>query len=149
MRRTSTLRLLVIDHSALARNMYELLFRNLPGYQLEFADSAEGLTDRQRRARPHVVIMNSNALTHVTENAAAFAFVAEYPTLLLNAPDRLDLKMLAREHDKVHLVEKPFYPYDLITEINRIAARYHPLSGAMEPAPAPKKRRMRRSGKEH
>ena len=142
MRRTSTLRLLIIDRSELAKNMYELLFRDLPGYRIELADSADGLADRQRRARPHVILVNSNAL----EKSVEPAFVADYPTVVLGAPDRMDLKALAREHDNVAIVEKPFYPYDLITIINRVASKYHPLSSSMEPAPAPKRRRMRKKG---
>ncbi len=143
MRRTSTLRLLIIDRSELAKNMYGLLFRDLPGYRIEFAESADGLDARQRRAKPHVILINGNAI----EQEGRPAFIDEYPTVLISGPQRMDLKELAREEDKVELVPKPFYPYDLITVINRVASKFHPLSGSTEPAPAPKKRRLKRSAK--
>lgn len=139
MRRTPTLRLLVIDRSSLARNMYELLFRDLPGFRIEFAESSDGLMDRQRRARPHVVLVNSNAL----EKLVRPDFVDEYPTVILSSPDRLDLKALVQDHTMITLVEKPFYPYDLITVINRVASYHNPISKSVDPAPAPARRRVR------
>lgn len=141
MRRTPTLRLLIIDRSVLAKNMYELLFEDLPGFHLEFAESGEGLSERQRRARPHVILVNSNALEKEEEPD----YLSEYPTIILLAPDRQDLKAAAQQHETVTLVEKPFYPYDLITVINRIGAVYHPLSRSTEPAPPPRRRRVRSS----
>ncbi len=146
MRRTSTLRLLVIDNSELAKNMYGLLFQDLPGYRVEFAEKLEGLEERKRRARPHVVLLNSNAVSREDSEVKAMAFLADYPTVIVSALDRLDLKDLARQHDNVELIHKPFYPYDLITVINRVASTHHPLSGSTEPAPAPKRRRMRKKG---
>ena len=139
MRRTAILRLLVIDRSELAKNMYALLFRDLPGFRIEFASDSQGLLDRQRRARPHVILINSNAL----ERNNTPAFLSEYPTVILASPDRLDLKALVQEYDKVTMVEKPFYPYDLITVINRVASYHNPMSKRIEPAPPPTRRRLR------
>lgn len=139
MRRTSILRLLVIDRSELAKNMYELLFRDLPGFRIEFASDGEGLLTRQRRARPHVILVNSNAL----EKNQIPDFLSEYPTVILAAVDRLDLKALPQENEKVTLVEKPFYPYDLITVINRVASYHNPMSRRIEPPPAPSRRRVK------
>jgi len=141
MRRTATLRLLVIDRSELAKNMYDLLFRDLPGFRIEFASDGNDLMTRQRRARPHVVLVNSNAL----EKNAAPDFIREYPTVILAAPDRLDLQALIQDYEKVTMIEKPFYPYDLITVINRVASYHNPMSKRIEPAPAPTRRRLRRS----
>lgn len=141
MRRTSILRLLVIDRSELAKNMYQLLFRDLPGFRIEFADNGEGVMTRQRRARPHVILVNSNSL----EKNGAPEYIREYPTVILASPERLDLRALAQDNEKVTLVEKPFYPYDLITVINRVASYHNPMSRRIEPAPPPSRRRAKSS----
>ncbi len=141
MRRTATLRLLIIDRSVLAKNMYELLFQEIPGFRIEFAESTEGIEERQRRGKPHLILINSNAIPQ----GDRISFAEEFPTVLMGSADRQDLKAIAREQDKVTFVEKPFYPYDLITIINRVASTYHPLSSATEPAPAPRRRRLRQS----
>jgi len=139
MRRTAILRLLIIDQSELAKNMYELLFADLPGFRIEFATKDDDLSERQRRGRPHIILLNSNSV----DRSEAPDFIGEYPTVLLLSPDRQDLKTLARENERITLVEKPFYPYDLITIINQVAQEYHPLSGSVKPPPPPKRRRIR------
>lgn len=126
MRRTETLRLYVVDRSVLARNMYNLLFRDLPGFRVEYGDTLDGLTKRQRRARPHLILVNGNALSDGTVVLDA-CLVAEYPTIVLASPSRTDLKELAWREQNITLVEKPFYPYDLIAIINRVAGIHHPV----------------------
>jgi hypothetical protein len=123
MRRTDTLRVLIIDKSVLAQNMYQLLFGGQSAIKLEFGESADGLIERQRRARPHIVLVNSNAIEHSEQPE----FFSHYPTVVLVSPNRVDLKELAQDCDLVTLLEKPFYPYELITVLNGVAAEHHPL----------------------
>ncbi len=119
MRRTDTIRLFIIDRSVLARNMYQLLFADLPGYRVEYGENGKGLAGRQRRARPHLVIVNGNAFQESEQDDRTF--LEEYSTILLVSPTRSDLKEFAQQKDNITVVQKPFYPYDLITVINRIA----------------------------
>jgi len=146
MRRTETLRLFVIDRSVLAQNMYRLLFENFPGFQIEYGENAAGLVERQRRGRPHVVIANSNAFEG-SQDTQDHKFMSEYPTILLVPPDRTDLKELARQQENVTLIEKPFYPYDLLTAINRIAGIHHPVKLSKEARKAHGKKVRRRPRK--
>lgn len=141
MRRTSTLRLSIIDRSELAKNMYQLLFESLPDYKVEFLDNGDDLADRQRRARPHIVLVNSNAI----EKGEDPQFLKDYPAVLIASADRIDLRALVDANDQLSLVTKPFYPYDLITEINAVAAKFHPYKGGAPRAASTVRKRGRRA----
>lgn len=106
---------LAIDRSALARNMYQLLFAGQSRYRVLFADEYESLFKRSERFRPDVLIVNSNALGPDAE------VKFPCPTLLLISKNRVDLKEKAVGHeDDVVVIEKPFYPYDLLAVANRL-----------------------------
>lgn len=106
--------ILVIDRSALARNMYQLLFSSQSRYRVLFAEEYESLFKRSKRLRPDLMIVNSNAL----ERNAELKFPA--PAILIVSEDRVDLREQALGRKDLVLIEKPFYPYDLISVANRL-----------------------------
>lgn len=108
--------ILVIDASALARNMYQLLFSPQNRFRVLFADEYESLFKRSKRLRPDLLIVNSNRLTR----DAQLEFPA--PTILIISKDRFDLKEKSAGLNEVVVIEKPFYPYDLISVANRLIA---------------------------
>jgi len=114
--------ILVIDRSALAKNMYELLFSAQSRYRVLYAEEYESLFKRSKRLRPDLMIVNSNALPKNgdknEEQPADLKFPA--PAILIVSKDRLDLKEKAVGRKDIVLIEKPFYPYDLISVANRL-----------------------------
>src|SRR5215467_9240174 len=100
--------ILVVDRSALARNMYQLLFSSQSRYRVMFAEEYESLFKRSKRQRPDIMIVNSKAL----ERNAEPKFPA--PAILIISKDRVDLREQAVGRKDLVLIEKPFYPYDLI-----------------------------------
>ncbi len=122
---------LVVDRSALAGNMYQLLFTPQNRFRLRFSNEFESLFKRSRRLRPDLLVVNSNALAR--DGKTEFPC----PAILICSRDRIDLKEALMEAGGVVLIEKPFYPYDLISVANRLLGE-------------PKKRmRMRRRVKIH
>jgi DNA-binding NtrC family response regulator len=109
--------ILVIDRSALARNMYQLLFSAQSRYRVLFAEEYESLFKRSKRLRPDLLIVNSNALPR-QDRSVEIKFPA--PAILIVSKDRVDLKEQAAGRKDVALIEKPFYPYDLISVANRL-----------------------------
>ena len=107
---------LVVDRSTLARNMYQLLFSAVNHFRIRFADEYESLFKKSRRLRPDILVVNSNALT----KPATTDFPC--PAILITSKDRLDIKesVGGTEGAAVVLIEKPFYPYDLISIANRL-----------------------------
>jgi DNA-binding NtrC family response regulator len=111
--------ILVIDRSALAKNMYQLLFSAQSRYRVLFAEEYESLFKRSKRLRPDLMIVNSNSLGKLqNNNNEEMKFPA--PAILIVSKDRVDLRELALGRKDVVLIEKPFYPYDLISVANRL-----------------------------
>ena len=108
---------LVIDCSELARNMYSLLFTPQTRFRVRFGDEYETLFKRSVRLRPDLILINSNALP----KGATVRFPS--PTLLILSPDRVDLKEQVEGLRDVIVVEKPFYPFDLVSVANSLAGR--------------------------
>lgn len=105
---------MVVDRSALARNMYQLLFTSQIRFRVLFADEFKTLFKRSRRLRPDLLVVNSNTL----ERHGDFAFPC--PAIVVVSKDRQDLKEELLGKKDVVIIEKPFYPYDLITVANRL-----------------------------
>lgn len=111
--------ILVVDHSTLARNMYLLLFAPHNRFRVRFSDEFMSLFKRSKRLRPDLLIVNSNAIAHHDEGDVSFPS----PTILILSRDRLDLKARTAGKDNIVLIEKPFYPYDLISVAHRLIAQ--------------------------
>jgi hypothetical protein len=105
---------LVVDGSALARNMYPLLFSHANRFRVRFADEFASFFKRSRRLRPDLLIVNSNILPKHVE----LAFPC--PTILITSKDRFDLREKGQQMKEVVVIEKPFYPYDLVSVANRL-----------------------------
>lgn len=105
---------LVVDRSTLACNMYVLLFSAQNRFRVRFAEEFESLFKRSRRLRPDLLVVNSNALPR--DQKIDFPS----PAILITSKDRLDLKEAVNGMRNVVLIEKPFYPYDLISVANRL-----------------------------
>lgn len=108
---------LVVDRSPLARNMYQLLFSAVRRFRVRYADEYESLFKKSRRLRPDLLIVNSNSLT----KPASVDFPV--PAILISSKDRLDIKEAVGSHRGVVLIEKPFYPFDLISIAQRLIHR--------------------------
>jgi DNA-binding NtrC family response regulator len=133
--------ILVIDRSALAKNMYELLFSAQSRYRVLFAEEYESLFKRSKRLRPDLIIVNSNALDKLDgrfdDKHAELKFPA--PAILIVSKDRMDLREQAAGRKDVVKIEKPFYPYDLISVANRL------IFTALEKAKAKAKGKAKRA----
>lgn len=108
---------MVIDRSELAGQMYSLLFTSKLRFRLRFSNEFSTLHKLSPRLRPDLLVINSNALP----KGEVLRFPC--PTLVISAKDRFDLKeqiSQIAETTSVLLVEKPFYPYDLISLANRL-----------------------------
>lgn len=105
---------LVVDRSPLASNMYPLLFTTQNRFRVRFADEYATLFKRSKRLRPDLLVVNSNALARESE------LVFPCPAILITSPNRLDLKEQAVGLQGIFVVEKPFYPFDLISVANRL-----------------------------
>ncbi|HEX5036293.1 MAG TPA: hypothetical protein VFX30_03965 [bacterium] len=127
--------ILVVDRSALACNMYQLLFSSQSRYRVLFAEEYETLFKRSKRLRPDLMIVNSNALARNAE----LKFPA--PAILIVSKDRVDLREQAAGRKDLVLIEKPFYPYDLISVANRL------ILSAVEKAKERNRRAEARAGK--
>ncbi len=108
--------ILVVDGSALAQNMYQLLFSAQNRFRVLYAEEYETLFKRSKRLRPDLLIVNSNRLGR----EAKLEFPS--PTILIISRDRFDLKEKSAGLEDVVLIEKPFYPYDLMSVANRLIA---------------------------
>lgn len=106
--------ILVVDRSLLACNMYQLLFSAVNRYRVRFADEFESLFKKSRRLRPDLLIVNSNALS----KELTLAFPS--PAILIASKDRIDLREGLHGKKNVVLIEKPFYPFDLLSIANRL-----------------------------
>ena len=105
---------LIVDRSSLAANMYQLLFTPQNRFRLRFANEFDSLFKRSRRFRPDLLVVNSNALAR----DAKLEFPC--PTILIASKERIDLKETLTGAKGVVTIEKPFYPYDLISVANRL-----------------------------
>ena len=110
--------ILVIDRSMLAKNMYQLLFSAQNRFRVRFSEEYQSLFKKSRRMRPDLLIINSNSL----ERGTALEFPS--PTILIVSKERFDLKEQVADQNGVVLIEKPFYPYDLISVANGLAAEF-------------------------
>ncbi len=108
---------LVVDRSLLAKNMYQLLFSAQSRFRVLFAEEYETLFKRSRRFRPDLLVVNSNSL----EQGAELRFPC--PAILIVSKDRVDLREHVFSQKDVVVIEKPFYPYDLISVANRLIAK--------------------------
>jgi hypothetical protein len=108
--------ILVVDGSALAQNMYQLLFSAQNRFRVLFAQEYETLFKRSKRLRPDLLIVNSNSLGREVK----LEFPS--PTILIISRDRFDLKEKSAGLNDVVVIEKPFYPYDLMSVANRLIA---------------------------
>lgn len=105
---------LVIDRSALAQNMYQLLFSAQSRYRVRFGEEFESLFKRSKRLKPDLLIINSNSIPR--GNALRFPV----PTILIASRDRMDIKEEMTGSKEVVLIEKPFYPFDLLSVASRL-----------------------------
>lgn len=110
--------ILVVDRSTLARNMYQLLFTPQLRFRLRFGDEYETLFKRSVRLRPDLLVVNSNALT---DGNPPVRFPC--PAILIISRNRHDLKEALSGSEETVVIEKPFYPYDLIAVANRLISR--------------------------
>lgn len=106
--------ILVIDSSALAQNMYQLLFSSQNRFRVRFGVEYDTFFKKSRRLRPDLLVINSNSLSKDKEP------VFPSPAILIVSRNRLDLKERAAGLKNVVLIEKPFYPFDLISVANRL-----------------------------
>ena len=109
--------LLIVDQSPLAKSMYPLLFTSALRFRIRFGDEYESLAKRSPRLRPDLLIINSNTLSR---QASGEVYSFPCPALIILSRDRFDLKETLSGVPGVLLVEKPFYPYDLIALANRL-----------------------------
>lgn len=109
--------ILVIDSSMLARNMYELLFSAQNRFRVRFGDEYASLFKKSRRMRPDLLVLNS----HVLPKGTPISFPT--PAILITSRGRTDIKEQTAGVKNVVLIEKPFYPYDLISVANRLIAQ--------------------------
>lgn len=107
---------LVVDRSLLAKNMYQLLFTAQSRFRVLFADEYDSLFKRSRRFRPDILVINSNSL----ERGKELRFPC--PAILIVSKDRVDLKEHLFAPKDAVVIEKPLYPYDLISVANRLIA---------------------------
>ena len=104
----------IVDHSALARNMYQILFSGKDRFRLRFADEYDSLFKRSPRLRPDLLLVNCNAL----EKGKELKFPC--PTIMIVSKKRFDLKESVPAAKFLSLIEKPFYPYDLLSMANHL-----------------------------
>ena len=105
---------LVIDRSPLARNLYQVLFSGQERFHLSFSDEYQTLFKKSNRFRPDLLLINSNALP------AGQSFDFPSSTILIASKNRFDLKESLPQSDRLFLLEKPFYPYDLLSIAQRL-----------------------------
>lgn len=106
--------ILVVDRSTLACNMYQLLFSSINRFRVRFSDEFQSFFKKSRRMRPDLLIVNNNAFL----KGAPLNFPS--PTILITSRDRIDLREGVVGMKNVVLIEKPFYPYDLISIASRL-----------------------------
>lgn len=106
--------ILIVDNSMLARNMYQLLFTSQNRFRSRFADEYQSLFKRSPRLRPDLLVVNGNALPRHVE----MRFPC--PAILIVSKDRVDVREAAADNDNIVVIEKPFYPYDLVSVANRL-----------------------------
>ncbi len=111
--------IIVVDRSTLACNMYQLLFTPQLRFRVRFSNEYESLMKRSPRLRPDLLVVNSNALSR-EELGQNKARRFPCPAILICSRDRFDLKEEMTGRNDVILIEKPFYPYDLIALANRL-----------------------------
>ena len=105
---------LVVDRSTLARNLYQILFSNQDRFRIDFANEFTSLAKRSPRFKPDLLLVNSNAI------GRGETPMFPCPTILIISKDRLDLKESLDESRKLFILEKPFYPYDLLSVASRM-----------------------------
>lgn len=111
--------ILIVDQSTLACNMYQLLFTAQLRFRIRFSNEYASLMKRSPRLRPDLLVVNSNALSReIPGQDTERRFPC--PTILICSRDRFDLKEEMTGRSDVILIEKPFYPYDLIALANRL-----------------------------
>ncbi|MBI1909611.1 MAG: hypothetical protein HYS22_05525 [Deltaproteobacteria bacterium] len=113
MKKTILKKVVVVDSSLLAKNMYGTLFSALPACELDYWENAQPLSEKKKQ---DLLIVNSNTIPQGT----VVSFPPSVPVILLVSRDRFDLKEQYGGSLQVSLIEKPFYPYDLLSEVNRL-----------------------------
>lgn len=111
--------IMVVDRSPLAHNLYQLLFAGQNRFRLCFADEFHSLNKRSPRFRPDVLLVNSNTIPK--DSLGDYRFPC--PTIMVVSKWRVDLKEVVGGQEKVTVIEKPFYPYDLLSMANRLTAQ--------------------------
>lgn len=97
--------------------MYQLLFTAQSRFRVLLADEFQTLFKRSRRLRPDLLVVNSNAL----ERHGDLDFPC--PAIVVVSKDRQDLREELLGKKDVVVIEKPFYPYDLIAMANRLLVK--------------------------
>lgn len=97
--------------------MYQLLFSAQSRFRVLGADEYQSLFKRSRRLRPDLLVVNSNAMDRNSDTQFPC------PTIAVISKDRLDLKEQLLGRKDVVVIEKPFYPYDLISVANRLLVK--------------------------
>jgi DNA-binding NtrC family response regulator len=105
---------MVVDKSPLARNMYQILFSGQNRFDINYSEEFDSLFKKSARLKPDLLIINSNALDRGKE------LKFPCPTIIIASKDRIDLKESAPHAKGLYLLEKPFYPYDLLSVANRL-----------------------------
>lgn len=117
--------MLVIDNSLLATNMYKLLFAGHPEWEVQYIPELATLTRWQVNPRKwRVMIVNTGVagrdpggLTSIfTERPG----LQKIPKIFLISPGQGALKDDLSKLQETSLVQKPFFPYDLLTQLNQI-----------------------------
>ncbi len=109
----------VVDPSPLARNMYQILFSGQEHFRVTFSDDFASLAKQSVRFRPDLLLVNGNLLKEKVPPAGP---APKFPcsTIALVSRGEMDLKEAFSEIRDLSLLEKPFYPYDLLSLANRL-----------------------------
>ena len=119
--------MLAVDDSLLATNMYRLLFAGHPEWDIDYVSDVTPITKFRSGGKSpawKVIIVNTSvaardpgSLLQIFQEKPA---LRKTPKIFLISPGQGALKDDLSLLPVTTLVQKPFFPYDLIMQINRI-----------------------------
>ena len=119
--------MLVVDDSLLATNMYRLLFASHPEWEVDYVSDLTPISRFRSRSKGpawQVIIVNTSvaardpgSLPQLFQSKSATKQLAK---IFLISPGQGALKDDLSRLPFTTLVQKPFFPYDLIMQMNRI-----------------------------
>lgn len=119
--------MLVVDNSLLATNMYRLLFAGHPEWEVDYASDLGPITQLKKGGRTgswQVVIINTGVVGRdpglLLQTMQSRPALKNVPKIFLISPGQGALKDDLSRLPTATLVQKPFFPYDLIMQLNRI-----------------------------